>query len=201
MNVIFLDNDGVICLSNNWGGRFNKQKKWMRLNPDLSDFPVDCKFDNFDTKAIKVLNSILEETGAEIVVSSDWKNNASLEEIGDYYEAQGISKRPIAVTQKFTDISDEMVTEGFKFSFTEELEMERYFEIEKYLKDHKEIEKWVAIDDLHMGIHIEASSYGPHDRDWGLENFVWTPDESQGIKQQDIKEKILKYLIHNKIIT
>jgi hypothetical protein len=142
MNVIFLDNDGVICLSNNWGGRFNKQKKWMRLNPDLSDFPVDCKFDNFDTKAIKVLNSILEETGAEIVVSSDWKNNASLEEIGDYYEAQGISKRPIAVTQKFTDISDEMVTEGFKFSFTEELEMERYFEIEKYLKDHKEIEKW-----------------------------------------------------------
>ena len=27
MKVIFLDNDGVICLYNNWGGR---QKKWSK---------------------------------------------------------------------------------------------------------------------------------------------------------------------------
>lgn len=27
MKVIFLDNDGVICLSNNWGSRYTKQKK------------------------------------------------------------------------------------------------------------------------------------------------------------------------------
>ena len=27
MKVIFLDHDGVICLSGNWGSRFKKQQK------------------------------------------------------------------------------------------------------------------------------------------------------------------------------
>ena len=31
MKVLFLDNDNVICLSNNWGGRYKKQqKKWSK---------------------------------------------------------------------------------------------------------------------------------------------------------------------------
>jgi hypothetical protein len=44
------------------------------------------RFDDFDTKSVKILNEILEETGAEIVVSSDWKLHATLEELGEYYE-------------------------------------------------------------------------------------------------------------------
>jgi hypothetical protein len=42
--------------------------------------PVDVKyrFDYFDKKAIKVLNQVLEETGAEIVVSSDWRLYANV---------------------------------------------------------------------------------------------------------------------------
>ncbi len=30
MKVIFLDHDGVICLSNNWGGRTKKWAKWEK---------------------------------------------------------------------------------------------------------------------------------------------------------------------------
>jgi hypothetical protein len=45
-----------------------------------------------------------------------------------------------------------------------------------------------------MGTHVEASYYGPYDRDWGLENFVWAPQCDEGIKQSGIKEKIIKYL-------
>jgi hypothetical protein len=100
MKILMLDNDGVICLSNNWGGRAKKWAKYRSANPDV-DFtnrPIDCRFDDFDEKAIKVLNEILEETGCEIVVSSDWKLHATLEELGDYYESQGIIKRPIALT-------------------------------------------------------------------------------------------------------
>ena len=81
MKVIFLDNDGVICLSNNWGGRSKKWSQYRSANPEssklLSEAPVDVRFDDFDKKAIDVLNSILEETGAEIVVSSDWKRWAT----------------------------------------------------------------------------------------------------------------------------
>ena len=36
--------------------------------------------DDFDSKAVKLLNRILDETGAEIVVSSDWRNWSTLEQ-------------------------------------------------------------------------------------------------------------------------
>lgn len=200
MKVIFLDNDGVICLSNNWGSRFKKQKEWggRKLSMTSREMPVEYRFDNFDKKAIKTLNSILEETGAEIVVSSDWRFHANLEELGDYYESQGIIKRPIDVTEKFhyTDwVEEGFIPEDFDWNRHEDLEQQRHFEIKRWLRDHPEVTHWVAIDDLNMGIHIEASSYGPHDRDWGLENFVWTPRADEGIKQSGKKEKILKFLI------
>lgn len=73
MKVIFLDHDGVICLEPQWGGRFDKQDKVGRkMSQDVRSLPVSARFDDFDKEAVEVLNSILEETGAEIVVSSDW---------------------------------------------------------------------------------------------------------------------------------
>jgi len=203
MKVIFLDNDGVICLADNWGSRHKKQKEWggMKLSMRGREIPLEYRFDNFDQKAVNVLNSILEETGAEIVVSSDWRFHANLEELGDYYESQGIIKRPIGVTEKFhyTDWVEEGFIKPhgeFPWNRTEDLEQQRHFEIKRWLRDHPEVTHWVAIDDLHMGVHVEASSYGPFDReDWGLENFVWTPRADEGIKQSGKKEKILKFLI------
>lgn len=200
MKVIFLDNDGVICLSNNWGSRYKKQKKWGKRKMSMTnrELPVEYRFDNFDKKAIKVLNEILDETGAEIVVSSDWRGHASLPELGEYYSAQGIIKEPIGVTEKFhyKEWSEEgFIRKDFGWTRIESLEQERHFEIKRYLRDHPEITHWVAVDDLNMGIHIEDSSYGSFDRDWGLENFVWTPLMTEGIKQKGIKEKILKFLV------
>jgi len=201
MKVIFLDNDGVICLANNWGSRRKKQKAWggMKLSMSGSEIPLEYRFDNFDPKAIKVLNTILEETGAEIVVSSDWRLYATLEELGDYYEAQGIIKRPIGLTEifHFTNWRDEGFVpdhDDFVWSRNEYREQERYFEIVRWLGKNPSVTHWVAIDDLHMGIHVENSSYGSFDREWGLENFVWTPRDWEGIKQCGIKEKILKFL-------
>jgi hypothetical protein len=164
------------------------------------EIPLEYRFDNFDEKSIKVLNSILEETNAEIVVSSDWRLHASIEELGDYYESQGIIKRPIDGTEIFhyTNWLEEGFIKDhgeFPWSRTEDLEQQRHFEIKRWLRDHPEVTHWVAIDDLNMGIHVEASSYGPFDRDWGLENFVWTPRADEGIKQLGKKEKILKFLI------
>lgn len=201
MKVIFLDNDGVICLASNWGSRHKKQKKWggMKLSMRGSEIPLEYRFDNFDPKAIKVLNTILEKTGAEIVVSSDWRLYATLEELGDYYESQGIIKRPIGLTEifHFTNWRDEGFVPDhgdFPWSRTEDKEQERYFEIARWLGKNPSVTHWVAIDDLHMGIHVENSSYGSFDREWGLENFVWTPRDWEGIKQNGIKEKILKFL-------
>jgi hypothetical protein len=198
MKVIFLDHDGVICLSNNWGGRGKKQKEYGRkMSQSISELPVEVRFDNFDKKAIEVLNSILDETDAEIVVSSDWKRHATTEELGEYYEQQGIIKKPIGCTAFFRDLQSAGKIPGyddFVWERHNDLEQERHFEILDYLKNHPEITHWVAIDDLNMGIPVSTHHYGDFDREWGLTNFVWTPQESEGIKQSGKKEKILEFL-------
>ena len=196
MKVIFLDNDGVICLSNNWGGRSKKWAKYRSANPEssklMNEAPVFVRFDDFDKKAVTVLNEILEKTGAEIVVSSDWRFHANLEELGEYYESQGISKKPIGVTKKLGDCEQ---PKDFPWSRTFDLEQSRSLEILQYLRDNPEITNWVAVDDLNMGVLHQNETWGEIEMDdWGLTNFVLTPKSSEGIKQTGIKEKILKFL-------
>jgi hypothetical protein len=59
MKVMFLDNDGVICLSNNWGSRNTKRRKaGLKLSVPYLEIPVDIRLDNFDKKAVKILNEI-----------------------------------------------------------------------------------------------------------------------------------------------
>ena len=196
MKILFLDNDGVICLSNNWGGRAVKWANFKRDNPDIefTDRPVLYRFDDFDKKAVKVLNEILEQTGAEIVVSSDWRLHANLDELGDYYESQGIIKRPIAVTDIFKDIFPK---EWNAFRYRAELELERSMEIGHWLENHPEVTHWVAVDDLNMSPEFLSKYFSNSEDDTknpGLSNFVLTPRSREGIKQSGVKEKIIKFL-------
>jgi hypothetical protein len=171
MKVLFLDHDGVICLSNNWGGRF--KKKGFDSNPET---PLDIRMDNFDDKAVKVLNSIIEETGCEIVVSSDWKNWGNLEQMKEMYITRGI-KPPIDLTPNMKDFDEG----GFgMFKWKNLYEAIRVIEIKKWLEDHPEVTHWVAVDDLDLS---------------KLDNFVMTTKPyNEGIKQSGVKEKILKFL-------
>jgi hypothetical protein len=177
MKVLFLDHDGVICLSNNWGSRYKKQKKWggRKMSMTLREVPIEFRFDNFDKKAIKVLNEVLSETNTEIVVSSDWKLHGSLEDIGKYYELMGIIKKPI-------DFTPDMYTQNKTIEFI------RSLEIKKWLENNDKVTNWVSVDDLDMSLFLG-------------ENFVLTPKENEGIKQSGIKEKLIKILNNNEPIT
>ena len=196
MKVIFLDNDGVICLSSNWGSRHKKQKEWgkRKLSMTSWDIPVEYRFDNFDLKAVKVLNQILETTNAEIVVSSDWRMHATLEELGEYYTSKGIIKKPIAVTDFFKDIYP---SEWAGMRFRADLELERSMEIGHWLENHPEVTHWVAVDDLNMSVEFLGDRFASKDGSDskpGLTNFVLTPRVWEGIKQSGIKNKIIKHL-------
>lgn len=186
MKVIFLDHDGVICLSNNWGSRHKKMKKYKMKNPDwdlnAKTVDVHVRLDNFDTKAVEVLNEILETTGAEIVVSSDWKMHATLEELSEFYKKQGIVKPPIAFTPSLAEFDEET---AWLFSWKGWLERARCLEIKKWLEENS-VESWVAVDDLNMSNEF---------LDPGLDNFILTPRSNEGIKQSGIKERIVSHLI------
>lgn len=171
MKVLFLDHDGVICLSTQWGGRF--KKKGFDSNPET---PLDIRMDSFDSKAVKVLNSIIEETGCEIVVSSDWKNWGNLEQMKEMYITRGI-KPPIDLTPNMKDFDEG----GFgMFKWKNLYEAIRVIEIKKWLEERPEVTHWVAVDDLDLS---------------KLDNFVMTTKPyNEGIKQCGIKEKILNFL-------
>lgn len=179
MKIIFLDHDGVICLYDNFGTRYEK-KGYFGLNS-----PLKCRFDNFDTDAIKVLNEILSITDAEIVVSSDWRRWATIEEMGEYYELQGIIKKPIDFTPYIIDSSNII------HSKSTELEETRIHQIQNWLTLHPEVTHWVAVDDLDMS---ECYAGDPQKLLFGLTNFVHTPKSREGIKQTGVKEKIINFL-------
>jgi hypothetical protein len=173
MKVIFLDHDGVICLPNEWGGRAEKIRLFCVENNleystswNTSKVPMDVRMDDFDTESIKVLNEILKETDAEIIISSDWKKHGTLEEIQEMYKARGVIKLPIAVTESFPSF---------------QLESARVSEIQNFLFNHPEITKWVAVDDMDLS---------------KLENFVRTKSFvlKGGIKGEGVKERIIEFL-------
>lgn len=181
MKIIFLDHDGVLCLAQQWGGRRKKQAEWNRLNPDNCVYyeyesykmDIEYRFDDFDDKAIKILNQILKETDAEIVVSSDWRLECSLEQMQEFYKKSGIIKLPIGYTPQLEseDIKSFKIPPGY--------EEERAAEIKKWLSNN-EVGSWVAIDDLNMQPY--------------LNKFVRTIRMNEGIKQSGIKQKVIRYL-------
>jgi len=127
MKILFLDHDGVICLSSEWGSRFKSKEG------------LDSIFDRFNQKALNVLNQIIEKTDCEIVISSDWRYHATLERMGDLYEMRGIKKKPIDYTVN---------------SRISSLEEGRALEIKEWLEQHPEVTGWVAVDDLDMSPYL-----------------------------------------------
>ena len=185
--IIFLDHDGVICLADQFGSRFKKQNRRVGETVSMRDLPVMERFDNFDRKAITVLNRILEETSAEIIVSSDWRKWASLSELGDYYEQQGIVKRPIGVTSFADELPD------WEWSHlthrASQLEEARCHEIQHWLQSNPH-GNWVAVDDMFLG----KTNMGGQAH-WGLDHFVHTPRSREGIKQSGVADKIIAALV------
>lgn len=155
MKIIFIDIDGVLATAPCWS--MNTDNKW-------NAYP-------FDKKAVKVLNKILEETGAEMVLSSDWKYYYTMTQIKEIFmEFNNVIKAPFDKTPMLP--TDAMNLDGGRVT-----------EINLWLKDNKEklgVTHWVAVDDLKM---------------FELENFVNCPKQMEGIKQSGIKEKIIKFLI------
>ena len=113
MKVIFLDIDGVV----------NSEDSWRRRGDSLYD-------DIPDEEHIKHLNTIVKETGAEIVISSSWRSVFTLLGLKYIMHGQGSIGKIIGKTPKI------------------EHDTVRGMEIQKWLDDtNEEIESFVILDD------------------------------------------------------
>lgn len=131
MNVIFLDHYGVMCLS---------KEEIVRTKTSIptSNELINTKpFNDFDPKCVGILNSIIENTNIEIVVSSDW--TSTIDQISMFYKEQGVIKTPVGYTPKLE----------FRNIHTN-----RSKEILSWV-DKNKINKWIAIDDIYLGKLID----------------------------------------------
>lgn len=131
----------------------------------------------FDKKSVKLLNEILAITGAEIVLSSDWKKQHSLQDMREIFEWNGVNKLPIAFTIN-SDLYEEAETREWQAGG-------RAYEIKEYVERHQ-LTEWVAIDDL----ELHKSGYA----DFFEGHFVHCARPTEGAKQTGHKEKILEIL-------
>lgn len=192
MNVIFLDHDGVICLDEQFGSRSTKRiKEGYKSSMLTREYPLHLRFDDFDPECVHALNIILDKTDAEIVVSSDWRFFATLEEMGRYYECQGINKKPIDFTPSYKNIPKRDGYDPMPL-----LERIRIFEIREWLRENSDkVINWVAVDDLNMG-EMHKTEMGMLKSDLALENFVMT--EWEGIKTENVINNVIAYLLGEK---
>jgi hypothetical protein len=162
MKVLFLDHYGVLCLSKK---AVTRTEFSMPTSDEFADTGITF-FSDFDPDAVAVLNDIIQRTGAEIVISSDWKRETTLSGMCEFYHKQGIEKMPLAYTEWLPGAA----------TYHEQ----RAGEIRTWLDQHPEITHWCAVDDLYMAT-------------W-LTNFAWAKCVDQGIKDLAVQGQILELL-------
>lgn len=146
MKVIFLDIDGVL----------NCKSTKARCG----------QYIGIDTAKVKLVNAIVEKTGANIVLSSTWKEHWNKRTQVDKYMHNKFSKGHIEI-YSCTD----QETKGWQ----------RGNNIKKWIKEH-DVESWVVLDD---------EVFLDYDDDI-LERLVKTEwdDEDGGLNQKDVETAI-----------
>ena len=146
MKVIFLDFDGVL-----------NSKKYVI---GCGEYGVII-----DPTRMILLKQIVDETGANIVLSTSWrehweKNSSECNDTGKQINA----------------IFDEC---GLKiFDKTPKLHLRRELEIQDWLNKHPEIEKFVVLDDMFLGAEFLEG------------HFVKTSNYFNGLDETDVKKAI-----------
>ena len=131
-NVIFLDIDGVLN-SNFWNDSHQKE---------ISDGTL------IDIEKIRLLSKLVKNTNAKIILHSGWRFwfNSKLEPTRK--ESINLSRllqqEGIAIDGMTPDFSTEEIRKSKKFSLV------KSSEILVWLSEHKEIDKWIVIDDLDL---------------------------------------------------
>ena len=131
IKVIFLDIDGVL------------NTKWWYTQMDRNT-PKDKYGYAFDPNAVANLKMILDETGADIVISSSWKS-FGFSELEEMWQYRGLPGKLIGITPN--SVSDEMLLNADLDHM--ELFSIRGMEIKEWLTKHgKRVSHYAIIDDM-----------------------------------------------------
>lgn len=163
--ILFLDIDGVLAPSECY---FRPRESFWRKHKWAAELKVPY---SFDALCVKVLNRILLETGADIVLTSDWKKKWDLDQLRIIFENNRVISFPIDITCNEIVSVDEHVGQ----------QKNRAFQIGEYVTS-RGLTNFAIVDDL------DIYPYIPYEF---CHTFVKVI-EREGIKQTMAYEKIMK---------
>lgn len=117
MKVIFLDIDGVL--------NHEEHFRWLHESGEATPLQSQYPWSEFSPVSCKLLKEVIDETDAQIVVSSSWRLDG-LAKINKLFRFFGL---PNAI------------------DVTPCLNTARGIEIDKWLSEHPEVDKYVILDD------------------------------------------------------
>ena len=149
--IIFLDIDGV--LNTNWW--------YSQMDRNT---PKDKYGYAFDPRSVANLKKILDETGADIVISSSWKS-FGLSELEDMWQDRGLPGKLIGITPN--SVSDEMLLNADLDHM--EIFSIRGMEIKEWMGKHgKKVSHYVIIDDMDNFLPEQKSHFVQTDPEVGI---------------------------------
>lgn len=159
-----LDLDGVVAtfrqfLTNK--NKYQSKNKWAK--------ELDVRYP-FDEGCVKILNEILDKTGATIILSSDWGLDYDVETLNNIFKHNGITHKIKECTPKIDVMFGDMV-------------QQRYDEIKQYITE-KNIENYIIIDDLPLEKYMTEEE----------KSHFFKTKEFEGLKQSNLKEKVIEKL-------
>ena len=157
MKVIFLDIDGVLqpYTSRN---RFSydlkalKQELSQKYNTDYSiynSYDIGACYYDWDKNAVERIKLIIKETGAKIVISSDWRSEEQKNKMKDFLKIWDMEQYWVGDTETAFDGEKVTMQEVYKYiNIITPYWSYREMEIIDYVYKHKDITNYVVLDDL-----------------------------------------------------
>lgn len=172
MKIIFLDIDGVLNHE-----LWFKSKKHSMLNKEVTKLDREGKREEakelydlsmFDPEKIELLNSLIDDTGAKIVVSSSWRKNRSLEEL-EYLLNERLNIRGEVIGKTPVLHYQPLPNEDYDYSVPRGCEIKAWLEINKGILGQKMSKvKHVILDDDSDFLYWQRYNYVRVDRYCGL---------------------------------
>ena len=158
--VIFLDIDGVLQGYSSQE-RFEHIKEMPALQKELSEkhnadylaydkYDVAAVYYDWDPHAVSLIKKILVETGAMIVISSDWRFSGDLQRMRDLFEIHDMGEFVVGMTG-YIEYGKSAAQCKKSSAYNE-----RTLEILDYVSENPQIQEFVAIDDLNLSAGLEG---------------------------------------------